>query len=712
MGIQNLGTLYVRLNADSKALLKGFASASAAVEKFAKETKKLANDIAQVGGALLLMGGAAMKLAASVDRGAARSMDNLERSTKLLAVQVADVLRPAVDALASSFRTAADYFAGLDPETKKQIASWAVLVAQLAVAAKALGMVSGLVSGLAGAFSAASGAIAAIGIGGLLNIIIAIGALAVAVVVLHRAWRKNWGNIQQVAKDVAETIIDIFKWLGSGVKTVWDFIVDTVIDDVEMVVRALDKLQKFAGVKLFNAGGMTEGLEGLRKDAKSGDFLVEGLKYAKQIAVDAADVFTEEIKIIGDEIKDALNLSLPTKGEARQPSGTGGGLPAGGIPLSVDSSNSGTWQWFNKMQQHVEDASVATDSMAVMLNMTAGRAAELEAAMKKSAAEAAKFRAAVATMRNTLVSATGSVGQVFQNIAQAAGSGGPWAAVFAAIMEVVQRMASFQKLLRILEYGLTRLGQFLEPLLSGLFDALGQITALATEQLGPLFAALKPLFDGITQLVKGIIPTIAQLGPIFSALAPVLETIAKVVGGLLKGLQPLLDIGTFSLKVFATALLGFLIMLNEIAAAFGDQNARAEADRLKGMVDAMWSPDADQRAQADAAAAAAAWDVASANEAAAKSANELAESLTNVPSGYKGIANARFNATAPGQRGSYDDVTQSGMAAAAGGGTTINGDVYVQSDASSVDELADDIKKERARERSRRSGNPVDPRDL
>lgn len=711
MGTQNLGTLYVRLNADSKALLKGFASATAAVEKFAKETKKLANDIAQVGGALLLMGGAAMKLAASVDRGAARSMDNLERSTKLLAVQVADVLRPAVDSLAQSFRTAADYFAGLDPETKKQIASWAVLVAQFAVAAKAIGMVSGLVSGLAGAFSAASGAIAAIGVGGLLNIIAVIAALAVAVVVLHRAWRKNWGGIQEKVKAVAETIVDLFRWMGNGLKTAWEFAVDSVIDNIELLVKALDKLQKFAGVHLFNAGGITEGLEGLRQDAKSGNFLAEGLKYAKSIASEAADTFTEEIKIIGEEIRNAMNISLPTKGEARQPSGTG---PAttGGIFAPIDASTTGTMMFFQKMNEHVEQASIVTDSMAEKLSMTAGRAAVLEAEMKKSAAAAAKFRAAVATMRNTLVSATGTVGQVFSNIAQAAGQGGPWAAVFAAIMEVVQRMASFQKLLRILEYGLTRLGQFLEPLLSGLFDALGQITALATEQLGPLFAALKPLFDGITQVVQGLIPTIAQLGPIFSALAPVLETIAKVVGGLLKGLQPLLDIGTFSLKVFATALLGFLIMLNEIAAAFGDTNARAEADRLKGMVDAMWSPDADERARADAAAAAAAWDVASANESAAKSANELAESLYNVPSGYKGIANARFNATAPGQRGSYDDVTQSGMAASAGGGTTINGDVYVQSDASSVEELADDIKKERARERSRRSGNPVDPRDL
>ncbi len=711
MGAQNLGTLFVRLNADSKALLKGFASASAAVEKFAKETKKLANDVAQVGGALLLMGGAAMKLAASVDRGAARSMDNLERSTKLLAVQVADVLRPAVDQLAKSFRTAADYFAGLDPETKKQIATWAVLAAQLAVAAKALGMVMGLLDGVAGALGAVFKAVGAIGIAGLLEVLAVIAAVAVAVVVLHRAWRKNWGGIQQIVKDVAETVVDIFRWMGSGVKTVWDFLVDTVINDVEAIVSALDRLQKFAGVKLFNAEGLKEGLEGLRKDAKSGDFLAEGLKYAKDIASQAADLFTEEIQIIGDEIKKALNLSMPTKGEARQPSGTGPGLPAGGIPGSIDASNTGTWEFFRNLQFGVEQASFATDVMAEKLTMSAGRAAVLETEMKKSAAAAAKFRAAVATMRNTLISATGSVGQVFNNIAQAASQGGPWAAVFAAIMEVVQRMASFQKLLRILEYGLVRLGQFMEPLLGGLFEALGQITALATEQLGPLFAALKPLFDGITSIVQGIIPTIAQLGPIFSALAPVLETISKVVGGLLKGLQPLLDIGTFSLKIFATALLGFLIMLNEIAAAFGDTNARAEADRLKGMVDAMWSPDSNDRAQADAAAAAAAWDVASANEAAAKSANELSESLTNVPSGYKGIANARFNATAPGQRGSYDDVTQSGMAAAAGSGTTINGDVYVSSDATTTEELAQDIKKERARERSRRSGNPVDPRD-
>jgi hypothetical protein len=90
--------------------------------------------------------------------------------------------------------------------------------------------------------------------------------------------------------------------------------------------------------------------------------------------------------------------------------------------------------------------------------------------------------------------------------------------------------------------------------------------------------------------------------------------------------------------------------------------------------------------------------------AADSTAQSFADSLSNVPTGFK-TALARFNAAAPqGQGMSWDPGAGALAAMGAGGGVTITGDVYVQAGTSS--ELLDALKAQAKRERFIKTGSP------
>jgi hypothetical protein len=152
-------------------------------------------------------------------------------------------------------------------------------------------------------------------------------------------------------------------------------------------------------------------------------------------------------------------------------------------------------------------------------------------------------------------------------------------------------------------------------------------------------------------------------------------------------------------KVIATILLGIMIGLNELAAAFGDTAARAEADRMKGLVDKMWAPAANELAIAEGEAARAAWRNAAGQNDAADAAAKAAQQFTNVPSGYR-MALARYNA----------DLGITGPVVGGGGGTTVNIYGDINSSAETVENLAEDAKKEAARERGQQRGTGAPPR--
>lgn len=712
MSTMNLGSLFVTLNADSKGLARGMARASEIVEKFAKETKKLANDVAQVSGGLLALGGAAVGLAATVDKSAAASMARLEKSTKLVAVQVADVLRPAVESLASTFRKLADWIAGLDPEVKKNLATWAIWAAQVAVAAKAVGTLFGLLDGVAGAFGAFSKAIAAIGIVPLLEVAVVVGVIIAAVVVLHRAWRKNWLGIQEIVNTVVESIRLQFSALGELMHMFWVGQVTAVEKFIDGLLDVLELIEKVTGKKIGGdngVGGLRAGFKGMFEDLKSGTFFTEAIKFGKSVGQSIVDATLEEIAIITKEVQGALGLKngLSSGGSARQPwDGKKNPLRSGALQPDLFKGAVNFGQEFlhesarmDAQAKKLADArerelhtrlKIVSDLNDVKRLGRASASGDLRGLTDqekqrvtadtggawKDLTEAQKnFGNFAERMGPTLLAGLGKAGQSISNIIQGAATGGPIGAVMAAIMEVVQTMASFQRLLADLAFTFERVGQFLEPLIGTIFDFVGDVLAVVVESLAPVFSALQPLFTALIEPLRAITPIIGLLGYLFASLGPVIEVLARITGALVSALKPVIQglfyvvKGVMMIIVGAVSGLGKALMgiwnaivdaiawvvegvVNILTAGIGGKaigdsirsgkgNLGTIEDPMKALVDATWDTEMAMTAQT-----ASTWDVFRANKEAAGSAREVAEALSNVPSGYK-VAAARFRAESP-----------------------------------------------------------------
>jgi phage-related protein len=721
----NVGSLHASLTASTAAWQKSLSRALKDLDGFAKGVKRISSEIASAGAALTAVGAGAIHLAAAVDGPTKKAVDGLKQSTQLLAVQVADMLLPAVRSLTEMFRQAASVVAGLSPHTKEMISTFAVVAVQVAAAAKAFSVLSGLAGGVIGIVRAVVASA-----GPLLTVAAALAVVAAAVLLLHRAWRKNWGGIQDVTRDVLEWFRGAFGQFAGFMGKVWDFLVDGAAHFVDGLLSVGEVIERITGKKL-GVAGLREGFAGLFKDLKSGSFFSDAFSFGKSIGVQIVDGIKEEWA--------AIKKELGFGGSAGTPIPLGRGMGGGGAKTSAGGT--ATFEGAVEFHRMAVSAGVASDAVKKLAQAFSAAEGQLVRASFRATpagdvglgrglgglSTAAKsgmggsgafanaqrviddgakavrerLKATGRTIASTLASTTGALGQTISNIASAASQGGPWAALLAAVMEVFQRMASFQELLKVFEYGLVRLGQFLEPLLGPIFEIVGTITALATEILAPLFSALKPLFDGVTKFAERLIPVVAAVGNIFEGLAPIIEVVGSLVGGILEALSPVLDLITGVIKGIATVLLGIMIAINEIAAAFGDQKARAEADRMKGLVDKMWAPAANELAIAEGHAARAAWENAVAQDEAAKSAQKVSESLTNVPAGYR-LALARYNADM--------GISSEGLSHGAGvskAGVVINGDVNISSDADTIEALGEDAKKEAARERGQQQGNPI-----
>lgn len=771
-----LGALYVSLSARTSAFSKSMAGAMKTVERFAKETKRVAAEVAQVSGILAAVGGAAVKMAASVDGPTKAAMAGLEKSTQLLAVQVADMLLPAVREMASMFKSAAGYVAGLDPEVKKHIASFAVLAVQLAFAAKALSLFSGLAANVFGVLRAGFGMVASIGAGPLLGIIAAVGLVIGAVLLLHRAWRKNWGGIQDIVKEVLQWLRDAFSQLATFFGKFWDFLVDGAANFVEGLLSVIDTVQEITGKKLIDTAGMREGFGGLWKDLKSGSFFSEAFTFGKSIGQQLVDGIKEEWAAIKSE----LSFDGPKKG---QTIGLGRGM---GSPQSDISGHAFMADESMRALKMAEDAAArelakfrkslsdvqfdvemrkwlkGLNSIAVggatksgmatvdlgdraitsgrfggaMRPTTAGIRGDIGAAGAADAAAktaqamdaavgAANWGAATRVLDEGLGKAAdvgqslelwgkrmagllgaagkqilGAVGDLADSVIQGAQQGGVWGAIIAAFMEIAKKTASALRFLDVAMEFIEELAAMVEPLVKPIFEALTDLLGGILSMIGPLFTALQPFFDAVGKLIENLGPVLSAIGYLVQALAPIIEVIGKIVGVIVEALKPVFELIAGVIKVIATVILGIIIALNEIAGAFGDEAAKAESARLKGIIDKMWAPGSAEAEAADRAAAAARLRAA-ADEEAAGAAQKVAESLSNVPAGFN-IANARYRADL--------GITSANAYAAGGGagdgGVTINGDVHVTSSSDTIGGVAADAKKEAARERGQREGNP------
>lgn len=722
-----LGSLYVSLSADAGAFVKGFQNASAAAEKATKEIKRVAGEVAQVSAIFAGVAGAAVKLASSVDGPTKKAMDGLEKSTKLLAVQVADLLLPAVRQVTEMFRTAAGFVAGLSPPMRQAASTAAVLAVQLAVAGKALSVVAGGASSVFSIMKGLASAIGAVGVGPILAVAATVALVAGAVLLVHRAWRKNWGGIQQVTGEVLEWFRDAFGKFANFMKGVWDFLVDGAKAFVDGLLAVGDVLERVTG-KNLGVGGLREGFAGLWKDLKSGSFFSEAFKFGKSVGEQIADGISEEWA----ELKKSLNFggaSGKTIGLGRGMGGAAGPLRSGALDMRAGAATVDTRAFLSAAQADAA-RSIHVGKMSTAGGTGTAQAQARDAANQRSAAIANAVGASswgdaqkalsegmkgAETFGDTLKvwgqrmgpmlaqsgqQLLGAVGDLVNSVVQGAQQGGVWGAIIAAFMEIAKKTASAMAFLDVAMEFIEQLAAMVEPLVAPIFDALTNVLAIVIDIVEPVFKALEPLFASFGQLIKNLAPILYAIGDVLAAISPILEFLGRVIGVIFNALKPVFELISGVIKVIASVLLGIIIAANEIAAFFGDQAAKAESQRLQGVLSAMWSRTAEMDMAASDAAAA---DLrkAAATDKATDSVRKFTESFANLPAGYR-VQMARYDA---------DLGMGSSWAGAGGGGNTtiITGPLTITTNGTPEDgeALAEEIEASNRRQRGQKVGNPT-----
>lgn len=710
-----IGSLFVSLSSNSDGFSKSLGQALKSVESFAKNVKRVASEVASATAPIAALGAGMVAMAAGVDGPTKRAVDGLHKSIQLVAVQIANMLLPAVKALADMFRSAAATIAGLSPALKEHISDFAVMAVKIAAASKALSVLSGGVSGVASILRALVAVMGGVSVVGLLELAFVLGTIIAVVALLHRAWRENWAGIQGATESVLEWLRGAFSQLAKFFKGVWDFLVDGAAAFVESLLRAGEAVEKLTG-KNLGIAGMREGFAGLWKDLKSGEFFSGAFTFGKSVGAQLVDGIAEEWKLISKELGlDKLAAQVQgmfSGGGATIGLGRGMGEPkpvvSGAMQGRIDARgavNAGA-DWVRAMNDLVKQQDAAAvalelsrqDELKARAAITAGIENQAKMARARATgstsglnkAQLRDFKAENSQVFNSAVSAgswsdaqktlaeglkgadnvgtqlhawgarmgpmlqqsgtqlLGAVGDLVNSVVQGAQQGGVWGAIIAAFMEIAKKTESAMKFLDVAMEFIKQLAQMIEPLVKPIFGALTKILGVVVQIIAPVFAALEPLFTAFGKALENLAPVLYAIGDLFQAFAPILSFIGNVIGAILDALKPFNDLLAGIIKVIATVLLGIIIAFNELAAAFGDEKAAAESKRLQGVISSMWARTPEQDA-ANMDAAGSALELAAANSKAAESARALAESLTNVPSGYR-VALVRYQSDAAGQQ--------------------------------------------------------------
>jgi phage-related protein len=597
------------------------------------------------------------------------------------------------------------------------------MAAEVAFAAKALQLLMSVLAPLAGALSGLFGLFAGVSASalaiGLIEVVFVIGAIIAAVALLHKAWRENWGGMQEKTGGVLETIrgwwTDFVNFLKSG----YDALIDMGMSWVRGLLAALDAIREASGGKIGPGADQVEAIrsafEGLSKDLKSGDFFTDAWSATITAGKDAASVIAEEWKSIFsqlglDKLWEKAKGIFTGGGAARAPSMVAAGPVQSGMEGVADASMAGAEMaalqarfaelsdefgpalvGFNAFSPGLEAAATALRKLSDASEQAS--IAEVKAAQEKAAAKAAaeqkaseRMWAAVGSIAyNGMVSVLGEMGSLVDAAVQGAQAGGIWGAIIAVFMELLKKTESVQ---RFAGAALDAIGQIvaaLEPVIAPIFDALIQLLAPIVDIFKTIFDVLGPFFGFIASLIKSLTGVFKLIGQVMKFLGPILQVVFTAIG--------------IVVAVIMSIVLPIIAALQWL---FGD--AAGAGQTMQDLGD-LWAALTNPVATSANGAAAAL-------DSTAVAAAAVTESLMNVPSGYK-VNQARFQAaiaegdyslaprppgeTLPGaQRTSYSPNDSS---------VTIHGDLVVQAEnpADMLDLLRESIRTQRGQ----RYGNPL-----
>lgn len=665
-----LGALYVSLSADTNGFIKSLAEAGKRVERFAKEIKKTAKDVSEVGTALAAVGGVALKLASEVDGPTKTAMDGLTRSTKQLAVPVAQMLLPAVRALTEDVQALAGWVSGLDPAIKANVSTFVKWAVEIGVAAVVIGKVAGAASTLAGIFSGVAGALAALGVGSILPFVVGLAAIAGGVALVHKVWRENWGGIQEVTKSVLEWLGSAFgtwfEWFGKA----WRFALDVVKVFVDNLLTVGDAIEAISG-KDLGMTGIHMGVDGLFKDLGSGEAFKMALEFGKSTGQAIGDGIATEWKSMLGGLWDTAKGFFAKKGPlvSAMPQGP---ISSGALALSRMGRS-----MMSATAPH--EAGLTKAELATQARFAAGRAGGGMTSVAKSsqldvlalaAASAAAFAAEMERVAGglkhagqMLLSKMGSIGELVGSAVQGFEAGGPMGAALAVVADFITRTAAFGDLVAFANDAVQKTADALSPLIAALtasvipiVEGSMMVTRALLQSLGPAFEVLGTALRGVGPLFQVVAALLALLAPVLALLFAPLKAVAFVLDGAMRVIYEVLRQISLGLLLAARQILfvwnammsGLAGIVDEAIDAItlgvvkdGGSFIRKFGADMTGIDSAIFQL---KTTSYDAAAATTA--NAMAQSAAAKAVSTFSESLTNIPSGFK-VAAAQFGAMEP-----------------------------------------------------------------
>lgn len=690
----SLGTLTAVVDAETRGFIQGMANAAARMEAFAREAKKLARDVAQVSGAMVAFAAGALHMAATVDSGVKKNVEALKDSMLTLAVQIAQMVMPAVQELNKLLRALADWFAGLSPEVRAQVGHWATLAVEVAGAALVLGRVATIGATVAKVLEGIAASVAAVGLGSMLGFIVVLGALAVGLALAHKAWRTNWYGMRDVVLEVIPQIGSALISLGTMLKTF-------VIKELDAMVDVIARISAAAGalVGSIQAGlGVRETLRnvGAAVVAPKHDLVNANAAAVGKIWKDTAGDVQKEWGVMMDDLKKKLLEAFGNKGKAPSYS-----AQPGTRQDIQDYAEAHHNALKSVVGQNYEDEPSELSKFAskkhretVEAAITGKNAKDLEDAYKRELEIREQFQGALNMGFQMFASKLGDLGQVISSAAQGFQQGGVWGAIIAVFIELLSRFKRFQELIDIGN------GQIQQ--------AIGDLTGA----FGDFIDGVKPLMGAIgmiAHVVNGILaPIISFIGKLLGSLAPVFALISVILEPIGRSLSTLFDVIGQTLgpafdilgKIMTGVALIFMGLQEPLLwlkaeflelARWIDHTFNVTGDHSgvdKAVVDAWADLHANEKKMqdiADKGLGGLANDAAKAAGAIGKlgdTADKVTEQLTNIPSGYK-VALAQFQAT----------LAQS--SSASGGGST------------PIHKLSAQLQKHSERTSSRHAGNPV-----
>lgn len=645
------------LSAKTSSFAKSMESAAKLTEKTAKTIKRHAAEIGRVGALMGAGIAAALAVAAQHNAAVAAELQNQKNAWSQVATEIAQGMLPALREFTAIVNQALGWWQGLGGETKSQIAHWVGIATAVGLVAIVLAKVAGVVATVASVIGTLSGVVAGVSFAPLL---LMLTAVAVAVALVHMAWRQNWSGIQEKTATVINALAGYWgsfkNWLSTSF---FDWFINRWAD-IETAIRRTQNFLKHpfdsGARKSLNDAGDRE--MGDWKKSMKGGAIGESLKLAVATLTDAGGQVVSEWKLMADEVGDAFKKAIGFTGAAGHVTNTAASM------LKTHASNGGVMADAH-VQAYYEDLYGKESAESLTRNTKLGDTDE-QGFTSSGVAEAyrkeietrtywneqlAGVGQVLASVANSVTSKLGDLGQVINSAVQGFQSGGWIGAIVAVIMELFSRFEGFTEILDLangqIKAIVSELGSGFSKLVEGFKDfmgASGAISDVVTQILNPILKIIAKVLTAVSPLLETFATAISGLVPIFDLLETILGPIIDAIGYVLRFVG-LTILGTVNGLLMLWQ--GILELVRDIVKIFSP----TEAEKITQAMADNWKKITDVQNQMKNLFETGKTGLGDANLRAADSMNKVAdaadraaEELTNMPQGFK-VALAQLAAT-------------------------------------------------------------------